>query len=129
MTKDDFKVFQDYHIDYILRDKHQPYIFREMHINENHIKEPDLLIPVVIPETYTQTIECLVFRSNENKTYMYRGYLYINPKGENVKKMTLYSRNGKEVAFDPKIDDASIFTEKVKMYVDNYDNFRSIDKL
>lgn len=129
MTKDDFKVFQDYHIDYILRDKHQPYIFREMHINENNIKEPDLLIPIVIPETYTQTIECLVFRSNENKTYMYRGYLYINPKGENVKKMTLYSRNGKEVAFDPKIDDASIFTEKVKMYVDNYDNFRSIDKL
>ena len=100
-----------------------------MYINENNVKEPDLLIPLAVPDDYRQTIECLVFRSNEDKTYMYRGYLYINPKGEKVKKMTLYSRNGKAIVFDPKKDDAHEFTVKVKMYVDNYDNFRSIDKL
>ena len=50
-------------------------------------------------------------------------------KGENVKKVTLYPRNGKEIAFDPKKDDVFEFCAKVKMYLDNYDNFRSIDEL
>lgn len=129
MIRDDFKDFQDYHIDYILSDKQQPYIFREMYINENNVTEPDLLIPLVIPDNYIQTIKCLVFRSNKNKTYMYRGYLYVNLKGENVKKITLYPRNGKEITFDPKKDNSFEFCTKVKMYLDNYDNFRSINTL
>lgn len=129
MTSDDFKDSLDYDIDYILKDKQQPYILREMRFIENNVMEPDILIPVAVKENYTQIIYCLVFRANEDKTYKYRGYLYANMRGENVKKVTLYPRNGKEIIFDPKKDNAFEFCAKVKMYLDNYDNFRSIDKL